>query len=53
MKFALGTFLIVTPFAATIAVLLFIIGPLLTLLVLLLAAAAGVIATLGLHLVSL
>lgn len=53
VKFAIGMFLFAAPFAAAIAFLLFIIGPLLTLLVILLAAAGGLVATLGLHLVSL
>jgi hypothetical protein len=53
MRTAIGTVLLVAPFAAAIASLIFLVGPLLTLLVLLLAGLGGAIATFGLHLVSL
>ena len=53
MRAAIGTVLLVAPFAAAITFLLFAVGPPLTLLVLLLAAVGGIIATIGLHLVSL
>lgn len=51
--FILGCLLIAVPFAAVIAFLIFAIGPLMTLLVVLLATAAGLIVELGLKLVSL